>query len=244
MAYKRARYRRRAVRPRFRKRRIFRRSYRKFGRRFRRSGRKYSSFRPNSRRLKMTYVCRKVLTMDTSGAYEHEIVFRGNSVYDPEYATGGNKTNNYDQVLNDVMYTHYRVIGAKIEVVATPLLYQTYSTSYICLTAGREATVTTLNFEDDFNGMMSRPLHKWRVIQHNNGKSYKLSLYVPTRKIYGPDIHVGGLGADKDNNPAYPWYFNLVGFNPTATGSNVIAAQIKITYYTIVNHSATLIDNI
>jgi len=62
---------------------------------------------------KHRYICAGTQSVSTSGAVSN-VIFRANSLFDPEYALGGHQPRNFDQIMP--FYNHYTVTGAKITV--------------------------------------------------------------------------------------------------------------------------------
>lgn len=102
------------------------------------------------------------------------LLYRANSIYDPEYAAGGGQPRGHDEMFN--AYDHCTVIGSKITVLFNPrannpILCGIYVTD--------NNTIVTSNKE-----LMERPGALFRTIQTNSTSTTKLSRKFSTSKFF------------------------------------------------------------
>lgn len=151
------------------------------------------------------------------------IIFRGNSIYDPE-STGtiiGTNQRCYGIDAFDVLYKKYQVTSSKIEVE-----YHTTSASQAVVVLHTSTTSST-------------PTDVLDALGDNSAKSTISNIYAGSRKLTSTGSTMKLLGktsgssddavADVNNNPVAQWYHHLQ--ISSANASNISGSlKVKITY--------------
>lgn len=176
--------------------------------------------------VKLPYA--QVLARSVAGPTD-QIVMRGNSVFDPEEATGGNQPTGYDEYSQ--FYGEYRVYASKMRV---RIVNDTDGVGLnVTLMAGRSAQGS-----GSFLGSLQQPYTKTRYCGQPTGKDVVyVSNYMTTRKMWARPVKnednfvgiTGGTGTG--SNPTNQWYFILeVGSSDGATNINY-DVLIQMTYW-------------
>lgn len=217
MVYRR---RKRTYRPRRRYgRRFKRRSYRRtmFKRKFRYGG---SGFPP---RLDAKLQYTSIFNNSGSGTYDSDQVFRGNSVYDPDYTGGGLQPAGFDDFA--AIYKSYVVRGCKIIVTARTETTSATFTPTTVIVANSDPGGLEGNSTAD---LYVQPKHK--VMFHgatgSAGALRKASMYIRTSQFY--NIR-DDTNSNVTSNPAAEWYFHIVTKGVTA--ADQIRYDVKLKYY-------------
>lgn len=174
--------------------------------------------------VKLNYVQNIIINPGVAiGSY----VFRGNSLYDPDYTGGGHQPMYFDEY--SAIYNKYRVLGCSIRIDANNA--STASALYfICFPATDIGVITSISQALE-QGRAKSP----KIIPL--GQTYsssRLKQYVSTRKVLGQSkVQV----MDDDNaaittaNPFQIWYWNLF-WESTDSISNILShCIVKLTYY-------------
>jgi len=234
------------MRKRFRRRLGRRTSGRRFFRRFKRGYRRYKKSRGSLRFSRIRF--RQLLFPDkttlkfrwsdtdafsTSGSYGAYTgpIWRGNSLFDPDYTVGGHKPTSFDQW--GAFYTQYRVMASKISVKVTR-----QST-----TAGDDLTIWLLPSTEPSIGAGASPttwlpeeqaMCRWKhgippVVGGNKG-AFTLKHYMTTKKLFpGESVSTSDFTAPFTAHPTGTWYW-VTGFTNTGSPDN-IRYYVTITYY-------------
>lgn len=151
-------------------------------------------------------------------------VFRGNSIFDPDYTGTGQQPTGYDQLAT--LYTRYRVHGSKMKAEFVTVS-STVPTQYVIVPTSNPLVYAT--------PVMSRlPYARRRIAATSAGQPLStLKTYMSTKKIFG----LKTLGAETDysaatgSNPAFDWYWHVSADSIDGASSIAFQAQITITYY-------------
>lgn len=185
-------------------------------------------------------------TTNVGNGYRALQIFRGSSVYDPDYSGVGAQPNGYDQIA--AVYQNYRVRGAKISIY--------FRTATVATTAYqiRAFLFTTLGAVD-YSGNTTNALATLkgvRQISFNQQTAYNkkphLTMYCSSKKaLIGIDIKDQENQAAVTASPSTNWMFNIIV--DTNTGSNTsgvvgaaVFADITITYYVELWNNSILED--
>jgi len=185
---------------------------------------------PDNLFVKLKFTCRLFQTHAAGTAALH--VFRGNSLYDPDYTTGGIQPYGHDQWSQ--FYEYYTVYGSSIKATLFPSTntYQAYDIAVVpsSETTATSAATLTAPIEE-------MPYSRYRTVtSYNTGtKSSIVRHYMSTAKIFGANPLAikteDSYSAVYNANPASIWYW-LVYTQPsdeaTANSNNI---TITITYY-------------
>ena len=161
-------------------------------------------------------------------------VFRGNSVYDPEYTGVGGAASGYANYAR--MFLKYRVLATKVRVVANNVeSYNVMGCIFMCplgqasIIAGTNSSLKNIITEALPNGFK-----KWCLLpgtSQSGNRMRKMQLYGTTRKVLGP-------GDDNDRcsdiagNPTEQWAICTGFWDLTNSNTGIDTSwDIYITYY-------------
>lgn len=246
-----------------------------FGRRrvYRRRGRSYGG-RRSSRRLRVGYkrrrfsrrsalrvrsiVCPKVAYLKfryihsenvTSAAPNSwEYIFRGNSIYDPNYATGGTHAQGAEQWSD--MYTEYQVYAAKVTATYYPAS-QAFPTLFAMiaeadnLAYNTSGGATNTTASTSYTSMLSDPLRyllgarvKAGKVSNGNASPQRLKAFFRSSKVFDRSLSkLDGTQSLWNNNPQCQWFLHFLvrPANPVTEISTSLASggtvNVKIVYY-------------
>lgn len=152
-------------------------------------------------------------------------VYRANSLFDPEYAMGGNQPRYYDQL--SAIYNKYLVLSCKAKVE-----FSNQSTTVPCTVAlmYSDSDPSALTMDDIIENRYS----KYTTIGTASGTGNKrLSYYMPMKSLLGqnslnPDPY---LYTSVGSNPVDEVYFMVSGQSVDASSQCNVYAIIELTYY-------------
>lgn len=213
---------------------------------------------PPLKRVKLKYVTQVSLNPSTS--LNDYAVFRANSLYDPEYATGGHQPMWHDVYAS--VYDNYRVYFSKITVV--PLnnhvvnVYATNQTSGTTTSdtqyyASNQRAVKLFIIRDrDYNDVGSinsfieegNTNFKWRYVTQNmSPRLQRLSFVQSPPKLCNLPAKDDSMNLPFGSNPEditgkIPTYF-IVGaasYDSGVSNPDAMSFEVTITYYCILNN--------
>lgn len=220
------------------RRRLGYRAKRRGIRRLGRSRTSISRFRgsayPRRLMVKLKYLDNFLLTLPTSGATAVAQVFRGNSIFDPDFTGAGHQP--YASDIYAQMYKYYRVYGSKITV--TPVLTlvdgSTYRNAYkLYIVPGSDSTVVNSATLDEMPGITRRAVRLQYTRQPAVSRySSTARARATTRSaISGGEEYRSQFGA----NPSFMFYWVVAakrfGDAALAAGADTLALSVSITYY-------------
>lgn len=155
-------------------------------------------------------------------------VFRGNSIFDPDFTGVGSQPMGHDQWAT--LYRRYRVIGSKITV----------RTNSLDGTDASGLVITPLNT----SGIVSDPemyiqgayaAQGYNATTGDNSPQI-VSNYITTSKMRGMPkdafMYEDDLGAAVGSNPLKTWYWHVCWYNSSAVVNSINGtATVKIVYY-------------
>lgn len=169
-------------------------------------------------------------------------VFRGNSIYDPDYTGVGVQPYGYDQVI-PTFFMNYWVTASKITVYPSTRQAVTGESGQ----PGIKGVIVPY-YDDalpytEFTDVIRMP--GARAIQFNadslaepGGNS--ISSYFSTRGIYGSQFRAEGCTANAGSNPANVWYWHVLFFRGPWQEDFSVNFDVKITYYTVLSKTEQL----
>lgn len=194
-----------------------------------------SSIFPDRFRAKLRYAA----VYDVTNSPRARIVIRGNSIYDPEYATGGFQPYGYDKLAE--VYSKYYVHSSSIKVQFIP--YATIGSTYkfgdvdikasTCevgvypaLSAG-DIAPSSLRIVD----ISQYPYYRGRIMFAN--KSTFVKNYMSTQKMVGykafPETTLQSI---VQSNPSQQWFWNICADSVDLATSNAKCwIKFVVTYY-------------
>lgn len=186
-----------------------------------------STVMPDILTLKLRYTDRFVPT-PAAGANYHQ-VYRGGSMYDPDYTGTGHQPLGFDQIM--ALYSNFRVKASKIIVRTVdngtaPSAVQHEQS--IVPTSNPTDLVTT-----DPEACKELPYAKWRIVTTHTGRGSTVqSSYMTQQKIVArkleDSIFYGSATADATS--AFAWHINGQVIDESTTMANVYV-YVTIIYY-------------
>jgi len=171
----------------------------------------------------------------TSGLTGH-YVYRGNSLFDPDYSSGGHQPSGYN--FWKQAYDRYRVFASRIKIhlISTTTASGASAFNSTNVEFGLIPTLDAVQFTaQDY---MAKPYCKWKVnstLNNAGSNSSKLSHYMMTDKILGQhkgyakvSDHVAGTAG---GNPALMWYWHVFVQACDLTTTQAVTAFVEIDYY-------------
>lgn len=167
-------------------------------------------------------------------------VYRGNSIFDPDFGTGSTKAQGYDQWA--AFYRRFRVIASKIELWIDG--NSSNETGLIIVPLNTNSSITTPKQAIELS--MNNIATLGRL--DTNGSQY-LKSYQKTSKMIGvPEIAPyieRDYSAAFGNNPNRAWYWHVFAYDARGTAQAVnITINTKITYYVELYDRETLVNSI
>lgn len=182
---------------------------------------------PDQQCVKLCYETRYAIIKSASNT--DDIIFRGNSLYDPEYAVGGGQPLGYDQWA--AIYNYYSVIGSKIEVRLMPAGDNAAGQDglwFVLLPSNSSTSLAPV----DAN---VQPYAKSRLCQSGTngaGEPKYMSHYMKCSKMLGCRDIMARSKTAVNADPSTVFYWHLSSGNLKLTTTTWCAyAIIKITYY-------------
>lgn len=157
--------------------------------------------------------------------YFKDIVFRGNSIYDPVYATGGGQPMGRDQLAT--LYNSYKVHGMKIKFTVTSnsgtpmrfgIIPDTHDTNYTAILDAAEQPGARIKALSTYTGGLSSNTIKHKVL---------------SKSILGLKELTDDEEAAMGSNPVNDWFYHCVISTEPYTGTNYIdcAWYVELIYY-------------
>lgn len=175
---------------------------------------------PDSVRVKLQY---SFIQSVTGGISVYKIL-RGNSLYDPDHATGGGQPQGFAQWSS--LYSRYKVHGSAIRV--QPIVANSTNLAGAC----SWAIAPVLDTGSHYAETLSMFPYSRTKIQHNVYTGSKgMSSYMTTRKICGQRTSDADFESSTSTNPAHEWYWQVAFTAADGSTSLDFMAHISITYY-------------
>lgn len=148
-------------------------------------------------------------------------VFRGNSIYDPDYTSTGYSALGYATMAS--LYGTYTVTGSRIRVrVASTFLDPTQVSLLPCLVS---STISS-----DSGDYASNAYGKDVLVMDSVVK--EMDHYMSTSKLFGEALLSPQFSSNTGSNPASPWYWQLKCTPAGGAASNgSVSILVDITYY-------------
>lgn len=188
-----------------------------------------SAIVPNAMYTKLRFMQRITMTSTTGTAATK--IYRGNSVYDPDYSVGGDSALGFDIYAS--IYRRYRVYASKITV-------KTLLDPELSATSGYEFGIIPVN--DGFGSgptpeeISMNARGKFTLVGTEGGgsKGY-MKHYATTSSIQGKRKLAIALDDETSSttsgNPNDVWYWILSARSADHSATNVVYAYVSITYY-------------
>lgn len=195
---------------------------------------------PNQRKFAFTYHDMGFpLNPQIANSYVFSRLYRGNSLYDPDYTGVGVQPYGYDNMCNaNAPFGRYLVYGSKITVyphVYTAGQSPQYGTGNYALKMVVVPTRIVAPAYTSFDDITKMPYARARNIESANdvNRGNILKQYVSTRRIM-PEV--GSLQDDAltalyNTNPTKEWYWLVIADSSTFSNDITVYAEVKIKYY-------------
>lgn len=194
---------------------------------------------PQSMRTKLRYVTRVRLDLPASGAVMH-YTMRGNSIFDPDFATGGHKPRGSDEYF--ALYETYTVLGS---TCAVNIQYQAYDGPVATSSSGAthelyqggfgttqspgvpgvvcllQKSADEINNASTPEAMMEQDKTIWKIITNQEG-AHVLKAKMQVSEFFGKGTLVGATGytGTAATNPDEPVYFHVAAARGNTSQDN------------------------
>jgi len=194
-----------------------------------RLGSKWKNPVPSGSYLKLKYIDNGFNGSTASPTYQKVYVFRGNSVYDPDYTGVGVQPYGYDQV-TPAIHDWYQVKGSAITV--TWSIYSAAASQVkVYVFPNRSISLTYIDPSD----LRTMPNCRFRMASKETGTTRKnwIRAYQSTKKML---MNMGGndreTSSSYNNNPVLTWLWFVVFDTSDVAETVSITFDVKICYYT------------
>lgn len=180
---------------------------------------------PPRKMFKLKYVESVTATSDSGTPVNY--VYRGNSIYDPRYASGGHQVLGHDQL--ELVYTYYRVHGCRFKVT-----FQESTSAVPAIMSIKASKVAGSPVGTGVDELLEHQDAKVGYTSGNQGNARcVLSKYISTKKLLALQSisQEEQLAADMSSDPVTAWYFHwtLQAQNQSSTVAG--NATFELTYY-------------
>jgi len=159
----------------------------------------------------------------TTGTGFYDWVIRGNSIYDPDYALGGQTTGGFTSIMG--LYTRWNVHASAIRVRAVnndaddPVDITIFPTK----TAGAYS-------QGNHNAIRGYPLSKFVICSNQHGNA-SINHYAKTKDVCGvkDDSDEGFIGVG-NADPTHQWYWHICVHNHTADHALNVQLWLEVEY--------------
>lgn len=184
-------------------------------------------FMPDVFRTKIKYTERIPLTQISGSLYNY--VFRGNSIFDPDFTGTGHQPVGHDQLAG--IYSLYKVYACsfKVRYVSTVQTAGAVMELAICST-----TNSTALSGADPELVSQQPNGQMRLVSGDGAAGQQIiSGYMTTKRILGKSLTEGGssTGSTFGSNPTYQWYWNICTQTVDESTTQNGYAYVELVYY-------------
>lgn len=180
---------------------------------------------PNQMFVKLEYSDK--ITLDCISGSIASYVFRGNSLYDPDYTGTGHQPYYHDQLI--AIYRKYTVIGSKC---AVKFVTDSADTS-ACILRPSSSEVAPANLN------LSRERPDTRSVWVDNQVHRKMSYYrstssvlrVPRKAVMYDDEYQMEVPSETNPGTAFAWYWIIAAQPALSTATTKIHAYVHLTFY-------------
>lgn len=179
---------------------------------------------PDRMMVKMKYTTQIDLADAGAGGL---YIFRGNSIYDPDYSGIGGQATSHDQWAN--FYNYYRVRASKIRINCVSLSNLANTSAMIAIFP--EIAVPAVGISP--LTIVDQPYARYKIVGQGDGgnNALVLSNYMSTQKLFGRAIIDDNFQAPMSANPADPWHWGVRAINMVNLGTGTYRMIVQLTYY-------------
>lgn len=153
--------------------------------------------------------------------------FRCNSVYDPDFTSGGHQPLYYDQYA--AIYNYYTVRKCRMQIDVTNLIGGTTLNSVM---AGVDILGSDTTSDVDINLMRERPGSTYKIVTTQYPRGRMVKWWVPKKfSPYSPADRSAAVGSNPTANDFFRVYAMSLD-NTTALQSNQVSFTVTIDYFT------------
>lgn len=173
----------------------------------------------------MKYI--QMITLTSTAGVPSIYVFRGNSLFDPDYTSTGHQPYGFDQYAS--LYANYYVAGSKIKITPQDTVGAPTMITVLPYTAATPPTGTSSGAQ----WMAEVPYAKHCFSLYNYRTSLKS--YMSTGKLFGYTAQE--VNDDKDfwayssNNPGTQFYWIIAANYVSSAANSSTVCTVEITYY-------------
>jgi len=179
---------------------------------------------PDTMQLKMKYTSAIDITdAGAGGVY----VFRGNSIYDPDYTSTGGQPTSRDEWA--AFYNYYRVRASKIRTSFVSLSNLASTSAMIAIIPSLSVPTTTISPLT----IVDQPYARYKIIGQGDGSNNAtyLNNYMSTQKMFGRTIQDNDFVGLMSNLPLNEWYWGIKLTNMVSGGGGTYRVIVQLTYY-------------
>lgn len=174
---------------------------------------------PDKLMVRLVYSQQLSLTANGINRY----VFRGNSVFDPDFTGVGHQPRFFDQY--SPLYERYRVHASKINLKIINVDSSVCGLGLIPLTASTSTEIGTIT------DCQEAPYMKFRWLQGQiNQQLVTINSFMKTSAIRGESDKDDDYSAPVTGNPARQWFWHIIAAQSDDSQPTINMA-VKLTYY-------------
>lgn len=164
-------------------------------------------------------------------------VFRGNSLFDPDYTGVGVQPYQYDQLCNDTSYTNYRVAGSSIRVYFRPDAEATIRRLHVIVVPMRIANPLLI----DVNDIRMAPFHKETTYDsaQESTRGAQISHYCTFKRLVSEfSATDASVAAYYTGNPSLLFYWCVFFIADGLDETTLVYFDVKLKYYAKLSRTA------
>lgn len=171
-------------------------------------------------------------TLNVANSYTNYYVFRGCSIFDPDYTGIGVQPYGFDHLTGTSMYSNYRVASSAIRIYFRP------EEDYKSISRLHAFIIPLLDpgpVLTDISDVRMIPNHKATVYDGSteSTRGAKLKHYMSTKHLVPYSPSTSGFASGYTNNPTLNWYWIVMFYTDIYDDEEVdIYFDVKIRYYT------------
>jgi len=189
---------------------------------------------PERMKCKLTYVAIKELNTTTGLAAP--TVFKGNGIWDPDPAAGGNQPNNFDQMMG--LYTNWFVSGSRIKMRviasqtnASPIAPAFGNATIVVLPYRSNSAITPARGQYQQIGMLAHAQTKYL---NSTVRAANFNRYCNQKKMFSWNADDLANNGDSANDPTSVWNWLIYCWaseeNTAAATASQLTYLVKIEY--------------
>lgn len=160
--------------------------------------------------------------------------FVTNSLFDPDYSTGGHQPMGYDQL--SALYKNWQVTKASIKVLPSPVAVADATPMYVGIVISDVAAPPTFSGNEHFletARYQGWPVQTFGAFQQMFGLNYRTTNVKAgwnSRRAFGPGADPQDQWGTITASPTSKQYFHIIGYSIAGNNPGSITFTVKITY--------------